>query len=187
MACLGFHPAGEERTLLGRRESLSSQLSLLSCGVTCPPKHPALCFLLESHVLVSVCPACLFLSSESLVPPAMSTNQSRPQCSGKLPPTPSQCGLSVCRRGRLSVSLYCVSNKLLKILPSVMTSFPGPVAQLGGSAHALSRLWCLEDFIYGARCHCVLPGSRRGGRPPPNSQPPFSRVECAVIVSAATS
>lgn len=69
MACLGFHPAGEERDLLGGRESLSLQLSLLSFEVTCPPKHPALCFLLESRVLVSVCPTCLFLSSESLVPP----------------------------------------------------------------------------------------------------------------------
>lgn len=80
-------------------------------------------------------------------PLAMSTNQSRPQCSGKLSPTPCQCGLSVCRRGYLHVSLYCVSNKFLEIVPGVTTSFPGPVAQLGGSAHSLSRLWCLEDLI----------------------------------------
>lgn len=110
MACLGFHPAGEERTLLGRRESLSSQLSLLSCGVTCPPKHPALCFLLESHVLVSVCPACLFLSSESLVPPAMSTNQSRPQCSGKLPRQASVACLSVGEAVYLSVCIVFPIN-----------------------------------------------------------------------------
>lgn len=58
-------------------------------------------------------------------PPATSTNQSWPQCSGKLSPTPSQCGLSVCRRDYLSVSLYCVSNKFLKILPGVTASFTG--------------------------------------------------------------
>lgn len=65
MACLGFvdcfHSAGDDRA----RENLSSQLFLLSFGGICL----CLCFVPESHVLVSVCPACLFLSSQSLVPP----------------------------------------------------------------------------------------------------------------------
>lgn len=69
MACLGFvgcfHSA-----LQGGRESLSSQLSLLSFGGICPLKHPALCSPPESHVLVSVCAPCLFLSSESLFSPS---------------------------------------------------------------------------------------------------------------------
>lgn len=110
-------------------------------------------------------------------PPAMSTNQSRPQCSGKLSPMPCQCGLSVCRRGHLSVSLYCVSNKFLEIMPSVMISFPGPVAQLLMLSPGFGVWRTLSEG-----CLCLLSESRRSNRLPPNWQQPFSGVGCDVLL-----
>lgn len=93
------------------RESLSSELTLLSFGGHSPSEAPHL-------VLPSRKPRpgfrvhpCLFLSSQALVSPATSTSQSRPPCLGCfLPHHASVACLSVGEAIRLSVCIVFPIN-----------------------------------------------------------------------------
>lgn len=93
------------------RESLSSELTLLSLGGHSPSKAPRLVLPSRKPRPGFCVHPCLFLSSQALVSLALITNQSRPQCLGSfLPRHASVACLSVGEAIRPSVCIVFPIN-----------------------------------------------------------------------------